>query len=65
MLKTSQNRTLRDSGLRGVTAAALFTLTLFRRGKIINTLAAEVLIGNSTGLCWLEGTTIQQGYSAR
>jgi len=28
-----------------------------------NTLACEVLIGNSTGLCWPEGTTIQQGYS--
>jgi len=29
----------------------------------INTLAVEVLIVNSTGLRWPEGTTTQQGYS--
>jgi len=32
----SQNRTLHDFGSRGVTAAALTTLTLFRRGRIIH-----------------------------
>jgi len=44
-------------------AVALFTLTLFHWGRIINTLAAEILISNSTGLFWPEDTTIQQIFS--
>jgi len=36
MQYTSQNRTSRDFGSREFTAAAVFTLTLFRRGMIIH-----------------------------
>jgi len=38
---------------------------LSQNPPVLNTLAAEVLTGNSAGLCLPAGTTMQQGYLLR